>query len=196
MKNSISIFLLLCAVMCLNLSLNAQDARREKSLPQEWKREKSLPQEWKNDGQKPNKKEANVPVEVEVSNKKLKQTRSNVLETNLTHFRNAASYRKGLLIGSKSYQQNTDYKNQKLVVLFTTTTVWATPLTKNEMKVENEKFNQVLTKYKLTLEKYYGADAQQDGLVIKFTSSTNAEEAAIELSKIDGVNFVYLKVKK
>lgn len=208
MKNTIKAIALV-AISVMTLGLSAQDAKREKTIPQEWKREKTIPQEWKREktipqewknGSTPSttdKKEQYEPVYVESTpSKKLKQSRSLVTEANSDIYKNAASYRKGTLIGSKSYVSSTEISKQKIVILFNTNTTWASPLLNNELKVSNDKINQILLKYKLQLEKYYGVDTQQDGLVIKFTTQVKAEEAAAELSKVDGVNFVYLKVRK
>jgi hypothetical protein len=144
-------------------------------------------------------RESSIPEEYKVppvgSAAMLKQSREDVEEAQNERFRNLASFTNGTSdkVVAKAELPSADSKQYKLVVLFERNASWAAPLSQNKFAVADD-MQKVLSKYNLSLAKYYGAENELDGLVLKFTnSSMTVVDAAKEISKVKGVKVVHLK---
>lgn len=127
----------------------------------------------------------------------IKQDISNIKEVNADYYKSVNSYTNGKPAKKATLPTDVAIKEFKLAVLFNKSITWTKPLADNQLKVSDDKFNAVLTKYGLKLSKYYEADQTQEGLIIKvIDDKCNLVEAATELSKISGINIVYLKSPK
>jgi hypothetical protein len=85
----------------------------------------------------------------------------------------------------------------RIVVLFRKNVSWTAPLQRGESSVDHPKMSALLAKHRLKIAKWYDADPQQDGLVIKPADpAADLLGAAVELSGLSDVTVVFLKSPK
>lgn len=191
----ISTFLLLFFVLAANAAYAQPNqttvARvKETPVPAEWK-ESPVPSEWK---ESPVPSEWKVPAGVGM----LKQDLAMVKEANAANYTTLVAFKAGKIDGdTNEVPQGVKATDCKIIVLFKNDAAWAAPLRANELRVSDAKVEAVLTKYQLNLDKFYGAENNLDGLVIKFASdNVNMAEAARELSEVAGVEMVHVKAPR
>lgn len=144
-------------------------------------RESSLPEQW--------------AVPVGSANQALKQDAENISEANTKLYKSLSLVKKGNT-ESLASTAGMDSKTLKLVVLVENKAAWAAPLRNNELNVDANAAK-ILAKYNLSVSKFYGADETLDGVVIKCNESgMNLDEAAKELSLLEGVAVVHLKAQQ
>jgi hypothetical protein len=144
-------------------------------------RETSIPEEWK----------------TAAGTGYIKMDQADVKETKSENFKVVASFAKGKSAKVVVLPKGADTKEYKLIVLFDKNVDWASPLRDNVLGLKGDAANSLLTKYKMSVSKYYTAEDKLDGMVIVFDSSNiNVAEAAKEFSKLEGVSIVHLKAPK